>query len=339
MIEIDGSQGEGGGQVLRSALSLSICTGQPFRMVRIRAKRPTPGLMRQHLAAVRAAASICGAQTAGAAPGSTEIDFRPGRVRPGSYAFEIGTAGSTTLVFQTVLMPLLLASAASEVRIAGGTHNRAAPPADFVERAFLPVLARMGADVRFEVLRHGFHPRGGGEIRAAIARTTGLRRLALHERGAPTRRLAEAFVASLPAEIGRRELAVVARELGWAAQELRLRDLGRGSGPGNALTITAGFEHVTEVFTGFGERGVPAEAVAAAAVREAQAYLAAAAPVGEHLADQLLVPLALGPGGSFTATVGSEHLRTNAAIVERFTGRRVRMDPGPAGQRVEIDPA
>jgi len=141
MIEIDGSEGEGGGQMLRSALSLSMCTSQPFRMVNIRAKREKPGLMRQHLTAVRAATEVCGAAVIGDEVGSGEITFRPGKVKPGNYSFSIGTAGSCTLVLQTVLPPLLTASAPSQIRISGGTHNKASPPVDFLQRAYLPLVA------------------------------------------------------------------------------------------------------------------------------------------------------------------------------------------------------
>jgi RNA 3'-terminal phosphate cyclase (ATP) len=335
MIEIDGSQGEGGGQVLRSALSLAIATQQPFRIASIRAKRSKPGLMRQHLTSVNAAAAICGGEVVGADIGSTALTFRPGRVRAGDYAFAIGTAGSCTLVLQTVLFPLLAAEGASTVSVKGGTHNKAAPPVDFLQRSFLPLLSRMGAQVDMTLIRHGFYPKGGGEIRAAIVPAR-LGRLELHERGERVRAFAEAYVAALPVDIARRELDVVGKALNWGADQLLLRGLPQEQGPGNALTVTVAFAHVTEVFSGFGEHGVSAESVAAGAVREARDYLAAGAPVGEHLADQLLLPLVLGEGGSFTATTASRHLRTNAQIVERFTGRRVDIEQTTEGYRVEV---
>lgn len=335
MIEIDGSQGEGGGQVLRSSLSLAIATQQPFRIVDIRAKRSKPGLMRQHLTSVNAAVAICGGDAAGAGIGSTALTFRPGRVRGGDYAFAIGTAGSCTLVLQTVLFPLLAADGASTVSVKGGTHNKAAPPVDFLQRSFLPLLVRMGAQVEMTLVRHGFYPKGGGEIRAAIVPAR-LGRLDLHERGERLRSHAEARVAALPVDIARRELDVVGKAFDWGPDQLLLRGLPNDQGPGNALAVTVEFANVTEVFSGFGEPGVPAERVAADAVREARAYLAAVAPVGEHLADQLLLPLALGAGGSFTATTASRHLRTNAQIVERFTGRRVAIEAVAGGYRVEV---
>jgi RNA 3'-terminal phosphate cyclase (ATP) len=293
-------------------------------------------LLRQHLTAVNAAAEICGATVDGGEIGSRALVFRPGRVRGGDFTFPIGTAGSCTLVLQTVLPPLLSAPAPSRVRIQGGTHNRAAPPFEFLQRAFLPLLARMGAGVDLELRSHGFYPRGGGGIRAQIVPVPRLGALVLTERGAPTGSSAEALVAGLPANIATRELDVIGRRLGFSRDQLHLRALPNDLGPGNALTITLGYENVTEVVAGFGERGVRAEDVAHAAADEALAYREASAPVGEHLADQLLLPLALGEGGTFVATMASGHLGSNAEIVQRFTARRISIVPGPGGVEVTV---
>jgi RNA 3'-terminal phosphate cyclase (ATP) len=336
MIEIDGAQGEGGGQILRSSLSLAICTQQPFRLVDIRANRDQPGLRRQHLTAVKAAAEICAARVEGAELGSRALTFRPGPVRAGDYSFAIGTAGSSSLVLQTVLPPLLKASAQSRVRITGGTHNRGSPPFDFLERAFLRQLRGLGADVELMLGSHGFYPRGGGEIRARIAPAKSLGALDLTTRGSMTRGFAEAYVAGLPGRIAQRELEVIGAELGWGRERLHLRSLANDEGPGNVVTITLEFEHVTEVFTGFGERGIRAETVALDAAQAARDYLAAVAPVDEHLADQLLLPMVLGRGGRFLVTAATEHLRTNASVVERFTDRRVRIEPAHAGTLVTV---
>ena len=335
MIEIDGSQGEGGGQMLRSSLSLSICTQEPFRIFNIRANRDKPGLKRQHLTAVKAAAEICGGTVTGAEIGSRELVFEPGQLRGGNYSFAIGTAGSSTLVLQTVLPPLLTAAEPSTVRISGGTHNRGSPPFDFLQRAFLPLLARMGAKVELQLRRHGFYPRGGGEIVATI-QPSGLSALTLNERGERVRAFAEAYVAALPIHIGQRELEVIGQGLNWSQDQLFLRGLSNDMGPGNAVTITVEHEYVTEVFTGFGERGVRSETVAGAAVDEARAYIASSAPVGEHLADQLLLPMALGQGGSFTTRAATEHLRSNALVIERFTSRRVTIAKSPEGFSVRM---
>lgn len=336
MIEIDGSEGEGGGQILRSSLALSIHTQQPFRITRIRANRDKPGLLRQHLTAVKATGEICNADLVGAEMNSRELTFRPGRLAPGDYSFAIGTAGSSTLVLQTVLPPLLLADAASKVRITGGTHNRGSPPFDFLQRAFMPLIRRMGARVDIELSRHGFFPKGGGEIRATIHPASRLSPIHIHERGAPVRSYAEAYVAALPMHIAERELEVIGNKLSWPPEQLSLRALPNDMGPGNAVTITVEHEHVTEVFTGFGERGVRAETVAGDAATEALTHLQMSAPVGEHLADQLLLPMALANGGSFTTTTLSRHLLSNALVIERFLGVKTTMERTASGHRVTV---
>jgi len=336
MIEIDGSEGEGGGQILRSSLSLAICTQQPFRIANIRANREKPGLMRQHLTAVKAAAEICAAEVDGAEPGSRTLTFRPGRLAAGDYSFAIGTAGSCTLVFQTVLPALLIAAGESRVRITGGTHNRASPPFDFLARSFLPLLGRMGATVELELAAYGFFPRGGGQIRARIVPGKRLGAIDLAERGPWMRGVAEAYVSALPIHVAQRELEVIGRVLGWTEPQLLLRGLPNDVGPGNAVTITLEHEHVTEVFTGFGEKGVRAETVAEQAAAAANEYLAARAPVGEHLADQLLLPMALGDGGRFVTAKATPHLRSNVAVIERFTARRFSIEPVPDGFAVSL---
>jgi RNA 3'-terminal phosphate cyclase (ATP) len=334
MIEIDGSEGEGGGQILRSSLSLAICMQQPFRISNIRANREKPGLRRQHLTAVKAAAEICAARVEGAELESRALTFRPGRLAAADYSFDIGSAGSSTLVFQTVLPALLTADGVSRVRIFGGTHNKGSPPFDFLARCFLPLLGRMGADVQLELARHGFYPRGGGEIRARITPARQLGSLSLPERGALVRKYAESYVAAIPVHVAQRELEVIGRSLGIAPADLHLRALPNDMGPGNAVTITLEHQHVTEVFTGFGEKGVPAETVARRAAEDAAAYLSASAPVDEHLADQLLLPMALGSGGSIVTRALSPHLHSNAAVIGQFTGRKVTF--APSGNCMEV---
>ncbi len=324
MLNIDGSMGEGGGQVLRTSLALSLLVGQPFRIAKIRAGRPRPGLMRQHLLAVESAARIGDAEIVGAELGSTQVEFRPKAVRAGDYRFALGGAGSTTLVFQTVLFPLLLAGGAPSVlRFAGGTHNPMAPPVDFLETTFLPLLARMGAHVEIAFERHGFYPAGGGAWTATIQPVERLGRLDLLERGAIRSRRATALVANIPASVAVRELDTLVATLGWDrsdAQPLVVRD---SPGPGNALIATVESEHVTELVTGFGERGVRAETVATRVASEVTRYLHAGVPVGEHLADQLLLPMALGTGGSFRTVRPSGHTTTQAVLLETFLGVKV----------------
>ncbi|HKE17753.1 MAG TPA: RNA 3'-terminal phosphate cyclase [Kofleriaceae bacterium] len=324
MLRIDGSAGEGGGQVLRTSLSLSALTGQPFRMVNVRARRRRPGLLRQHLTALEAAAAIAGASVEGAAIGSGEVVFRPGSVQPGHHAFSVGTAGSATLVLQTVLPPLLVAAAPSTLALEGGTHNPMAPSFDFLERVFLPLVRRMGARVDVSLDAHGFYPAGGGRFRATVVPCAALAPMELVERGEVRGRRARAVVSALPRAIAERELRVVGELLGWDESCL-VAETVTSRGPGNAVAIEIESERVTEVFTGFGERGVRAEVVAGRAAAEALEYLASGAPVGHHLADQLLLPLAVAGGGAFRSLQPSLHARTQAEIIRLFLGVETEM--------------
>lgn len=323
-IELDGAQGEGGGQILRTALSLSMLQGRPVRLVNIRAGRRKPGLMRQHLACVRAAESVCSAAVDGAQIGATALHFRPGAIRGGDYEFRIGTAGSTMLVLQTVLPALLRADVASTLALEGGTHNQMAPSSDFIADAFLPQLARMGAQVSMTVERHGFYPAGGGCVRVTVT-PTALMPLALHERGNAQGIDATVLLRNLPQHIAERELDAAAARLTLTKRQ-RL-DLPSGPGPANALVLTARFEHVSEVVVGLGEHGVSAENVARAASDQLRSYLAHGAPVGEHLADQLLLPLLLAGGGSFVTGRPNAHLETNAAVIRAFGAADITIAP------------
>ena len=321
MLTIDGSMGEGGGQVLRSALGLSLVTGTPFRIENIRHKRKKPGLMRQHLTAVQAAAQVGGAEVRGDRIGSSELWFEPAGVTAGDYEFAIGTAGSTSLVLQAILPGLLVADGSSQVTIEGGTHNPYAPPFEFLVRSFAPVLARMGACLELEMVRPGFYPAGGGCIRARVEPVAGAeawRPLQLEERGAVVRRRAIAQIANLPRSVAERELRVIGRKLGFVADELEVCELAESRGPGNLVTIVYECEHVTEVFTGFGELGKPAERVATDAVHAFKSHVKLDVPVGRYLADQLLIPFAMARGGSFRTAPLSRHTRTNLAVVSRF---------------------
>jgi RNA 3'-terminal phosphate cyclase (ATP) len=321
MITIDGSMGEGGGQILRSALGLALVTGLPFRIENVRAKRKKPGLMRQHLTCVQAAARIGCARIEGDEIGSTAFTFEPGGIEPGDYHFAIGTAGSTSLVLQAILPGLLVARGKSTVAIEGGTHNPYAPPFDFLVRAFLPLLARMGADVTIELVRPGFYPAGGGRIEVTVHPVDtagGLRPLHLTERGAIQRRQAIAQIADLPKNIADRELKTIGRKLKFERGELLTRVIEDSRGPGNLLTVILECDHVTEVFTGFGEPRKPAENVAGEAVHHVKEYLKSEAPVGRFLADQLLLPMAMAGEGSFRSLPLSRHSLTNIQVVEMF---------------------
>ncbi|HEY3835410.1 MAG TPA: RNA 3'-terminal phosphate cyclase [Bryobacteraceae bacterium] len=318
MIRIDGSFGEGGGQILRTSLSLSLVTGKPFRIDNIRAGRERPGLLRQHLTAVLAATEVCGADVEGATLGSTSLTFTPGEVRPFEYRFSVGTAGSGTLVFQTVLPALMTAALPSRIWIEGGTHNTAAPPFDFLDRAFLPLIQRMGPKVRLQFERYGFYPAGGGRFCAEIEPCGKLAPLQLGERGEITTRRIVAVVANLPGHIAVREIETVADMLNWGKDAGKIEQTRNSPGPGNVVMVEVGSAEVTEIFTAFGQMGVAAEKVASTAAREARDYLASRAAAGEHLTDQLLLPLALAGQGSFTARKINMHARTNMAVISQF---------------------
>ena len=337
MLHLDGSAGEGGGQILRTALGLSIVTGTPFTIDRIRAGREKPGLLRQHLTAVRAAQEVGAAEVSGAAIGSRVLTFRPGVVNPGVHSFSVGTAGSATLVLQTVLPALLLAKAPSTIRLEGGTHNAWAPPFDFLEKAFVPILARMGAKVSLKLERRGFYPAGGGRFTAAIEPCSRLGRLDLLERGTIRATRATAMVASLPSSIAQRELRVLERALSLDRTRLKALEDRDSAGPGNVLEVEIESEHLTELFTSFGEKRVSAEAVAERLAKDVREYLESGAPVGEYLADQLLIPLALAGGGSFATTPLSPHSTTNIDVIEKFLARKFTVErPSETQHRVSV---
>jgi RNA 3'-terminal phosphate cyclase (ATP) len=326
MILIDGSEGEGGGQVLRNALALALVTGQAFRIENIRANRSRPGVMRQHATAVEAACAIGGTECEELAVGASTLSFTPGKVVPGEHRFAVGTAGSTSLVLQTILPPLMLADTPSRLVLEGGTHNIYAPPFDFIERTFLPLVNRMGPTVSARLVRPGFYPAGGGRIEVDITPCRALTPLDLLERGALRRVEARATVASLPGEIAMRELAVADKVLHWPEESRRIVQLPDAVGPGNILILEAEFDHVTEIVSGFGKLGVAAETVAQKAAKRMAGYLGSSAFAGPYLADQLLLPFALAGGGSFTTVKPSQHSRTASEVIAKFLPVRIRFD-------------
>lgn len=316
MLLLDGSHGEGGGQILRSALTLSMLTRTPFRIINIRAKRKKSGLLQQHLTAVQAAARVAQAHVTGAELGAKELTFEPNEVMSGYYEFSIGTAGSTTLVLQTVLLPLVLAAAPSQLVLTGGTHNPFAPPFEFLQKTFLPLLHRMGAPVEAKLLRPGFYPNGGGKLEVFIQPTKQLLPFMLNEAGAVLRQSARVLVSNLPRHIAEREATIIIAEMKLHPNEIGIAEL--QSGPGNVVMIEIVRETLTEIFTAFGARGLPAEKVARRAVEETKKYLAAQVPVGEHLADQLLLPMALAGEGSFLTLPLTLHTQTNIEVLKQF---------------------
>jgi len=317
MITIDGSYGEGGGQILRTSLALSLVTGKPFAIHNIRAGRKKPGLMRQHLTAVNAAAEIGIAAIEGNSIGSQAFTFEPEMIKPGNFHFAIGSAGSCTLVFQTILPALIIAGGPSVIILEGGTHNPFAPPFDFLEKAFLPVINRMGPKVDAVLEKPGFYPAGGGRFKVSI-NPAGLNGFDLLERGNIINKTARAAVANLPVNIANRELEVIREKLDWDRELLKAVEVENSQGPGNILTVEVESDNITEVFTGFGEKGISAEKVAKRAVGSVREYLDFNVPVGRHLADQLLIPMALAGGGKFRTLSPTQHTTTNVEIIKKF---------------------
>ncbi|MGB0954042.1 MAG: RNA 3'-terminal phosphate cyclase [Planctomycetota bacterium] len=339
-ITLDGRHGEGGGQILRSGLTLSLCTGRPLQLSDIRANRRKPGLMRQHFACVKAAMEISGGSADGAYLGSQELRFQPGTVRGGAYRFAVGSAGSASLVLQTILLPLLFAEEESVVHIEGGTHNAWAPTADFLRSTFLPVLRRMGVQADLELERVGFFPAGGGAIVVHVRPIRdALHPLDLLERGERLARTATIRNAHLAHSIIEKEAAALRNSLGMTDEEITIVQHPDSIGPGNTVEISLEYERITEVLTGFAERGVPARQVANGVAKKAQRFLTHDHPVGGHLADQLLLPMALLAGGRFRTKGLSKHFQTNVDVIHAFLPNAVKTTPLVNGNHlVEVKP-
>jgi RNA 3'-terminal phosphate cyclase (ATP) len=329
MIELDGSHGEGGGQILRSALALAALTGRPFKLVNIRANRAKPGLQPQHLMCVKAAGAICGATYKGAAVGSSVLYFEPGPVKSGEYTFTIGTAGATALVLHTVYLPLALrGTAPSVVTVTGGTHNPHAPCHHFNATTWGAYLKRAGIEIEQEMVRPGFYPRGGGEIRAVVHPCPRVTGLTLITRPELTTAGGFSAVAGLPEAVARRQAKRLASRLKAEGVEphLPLEEWDALS-PGTVAAVVFRQAPVPTLFFGLGERGKPAETVADDAADEAIRYRDANAPVDPHSADQLLLPLVFSPDASaYRTSEVTRHLTTNIATVGRFVDRSITLD-------------
>ncbi len=332
-VDIDGSHGEGGGQILRTSLALSLITGKTLRMKRIRAHRRQPGLQRQHLACVHAAARMCGAKVTGAAPDSQTLEFVPGTASPAEINIDIGSAGSATLVVQTVLVPAIALGRELKLTVTGGTHNPLAPPFEFLDRVFGPHLRAMGANVTMTLDKIGVMPKGGGKVVVEIHKGDRLRPIELVHAGSVVSRRAISIIAGLPTHVAERELDVARERLHDPICEIR--DVPR-AGPANVFMVE--IEMATgsrEVVTGFGEKGLRAEIVAARALDELAAFIAHDVPVGEHLEDQLLLPMAVAGGGRFRcASPLSPHARTNIDTIKEFV--RVPFEVQDDGAIVEV---
>lgn len=340
LIAIDGAQGEGGGQILRTALTLSAVTGQGFEITRIRAGRIRPGLRPQHLAAVRAAAMACGARVGGAFDGSPDLRFEPGAVVPGEFRFEIATAGAASLVLQTVLPALATGSGRSRVDVTGGTHVPASPSFHYLANHWAAAVEGLGLVARLSLVRAGFYPKGGGEVRAEALPWERGRSLVLEERGALVSARGTSGAARVKGDVARRQRDAAQQRL-WEERRIEavweVPELPAAS-PGSFLLLEAVFEKSRAAFGFLGQRGLRAEVLGDRAARQLLKFLDAEGAVDPHLADQMVVPLALAQGGGRVTTPEvTRHLETAAWVVSLFGiparvwGRR----GGPGGLELE----
>jgi RNA 3'-terminal phosphate cyclase (ATP) len=325
LIELDGSFGEGGGQILRTSLALSLLTGKPFHLRNVRANRPRPGLQPQHLQSVLAAAAVSGAQTRGASLQSTDLTFEPGPVVAGSYRFDIGTAGATGLVLHTLYLPLALRGAdPSELTLVGGTHVSTSPSFHFLDATWRRYLEALGLRVGLRLVRPGFYPRGGGTVLAFLQPCAALHGVTLPPRG-PVRATGFSAVAGLDAGIARRQARRATQRLERQGLTIELREETWQGGPGTVIQVELDTSPAPTSFFALGARGKPAEAVADEVVEQVVRYLRAGpALVDGHSADQLVLPLALAEGPSeYGVAEVTLHLTTNIAVIRRFLDREI----------------
>lgn len=322
-LEIDGSEGEGGGQILRSSLAMSAVLGQPVRFRSIRAGRGRPGLRAQHLTCVNALAKITGADVAGATVGSQELAFSPRAIRAGTYRFDVAevspSAGSLSLVFQAIALPLAFASDVSRITLSGGTHVAWSPPVHYLQMVYLPTIAQMGLEADIQLKKWGWYPKGGGEAIAEV-HPAKLRGIRLSERGA-TRNIKVLSVSSnLPLSIARRQRDSSLRILESKGVEVSSEIIDVPAlDKGTVVFIALELENSRAGFTSLGEMGKRAEVVAEEAARECVDFLGTDAAIDEHLADQLITLMALAKGrSSFTTSIITSHLLTNIRVAEQF---------------------
>jgi len=323
---VDGSMGEGGGQILRTSLALACITGRNLHIENIRAARRKPGLAKQHLICVRAACEICGGKCEGAAIGSQVLDFQPGHIHGGDYSFDIGSAGSATLVIQTILPALFLADLPSRVTVTGGTHNPWAPPYNFLAETFLPAIRTAGFDADCKLVRHGFFPAGGGKIYLNVRprQQNPKQTINFCEPPENIQIHARIYTAKLPAHIAQRQKKLLSLSK-LKFQSIEHIEVTDSNGPGNCIMIRLvaassaawGWVNPT-VFTAFGQKGKPSEKVVDEVVSLAEDFLPSGAAVDRFSADQLLIYMAISKTGCYTTNSLTTHLTTNIETIKKF---------------------
>lgn len=318
-VYIDGSRGEGGGQILRTSLALACITGRNLRIENIRAARRNPGLAKQHLSCVEAARQICDGQCRGAALRSQTLDFQPGPVRGGNFSFDIGSAGSASLVIQTILPALFLAEKPSTVTVTGGTHNPWAPPFDFLSETFLPAIATAGFKARCKLIKHGFFPAGGGRITLDIQpwQQGVSRAMDFCEPDKERKISGRIYTARLPEHIAQRQKRLLLQS-GLNIRNIEHIEVTDSDGPGNCVMLRLCGQDRTTIFTAFGERGKPSEKVIGEVAGLAKDFSDSGAAVDRFLADQLLIYMAISKVGHYTTNELSTHLTTNIETIKQF---------------------
>ena len=325
MLVIDGSSAEGGGQIPRTALALSMVTGQPFRIKNIRARRRKPGLMRQHVTVIESAMRLCSAGVDGLGLGSSEFTFFPGDVRPGEYTFNAGRAVSISFLLQTILPVLALAKGKSSVTFTGGIANPSAPPLEFLLKSYLPQLRKMGLEASLKLDAPATAQVGISRCLATIEPMVRFRPVSLMDRGVPMQRKAMTSVTSLTGHESGQEVREFDKTLAMASASFK-----EESRPTNVM-LEMSYEGVTEIFTGFARSGVSHEAATTDAAKQARTYMSSNAAVCEFLADQLLVPLALAGSGRLTTTRISPHAKASMDTIRTFLGVEFYTEPLPGG--------
>ena len=340
IIEIDGSYGEGGGQILRTALTFSAILKKPIRVHHIRAGRKNPGLQPQHLKAVEASARITEGWAEGLQVGSDTITFIPQHIVPGDYKFDIGTAGSVTLLLQALLLPLCLSQESSRLTLVGGTHVLWSPPFHFLNEILFPILTSMGISLEASIERWGWYPKGGGILRVEVRPIRELKPISLIERGPLKKIRGISATSHLPRHVGERQkdyaLKKIEKELKMDAEVQVLYDV-PANGPGSFLFLIAESQGAMAGFSSLGQRGKRAEEVAEEAVDSLKEYIKWDGCIDPHLSDQLIPFVALAKGNSvFTTTRMTEHLLTNLWVVQHFLDVRI-SKWGEKGERGRIE--
>ncbi len=318
MITIDGSFGEGGGQILRTSLSLAAITGTDVHFENIRASRPKPGLMRQHLACAKAVAEICGGELEGGELNSQQLTLKPGKIYGGDYRFVIGSAGNTLLLAQTVIPVLLFADKPSTVVLEGGTYTTKAPVYDFFERVYLPCLRKMGLEVSCRMDHIGFYPAGGGKVTLSVKPARVWGKLSLCERGDLRNARVSAIGSGLDESILSDELKIFQAGLVDMLKFHAEKKNVKCDGSGNVLIAELEYDNLTEIFSACGSYGVSRVSVARNAVTDAKRYLKNNWVVGQYLADQLMLPMAVGAGGDYLTGKPTKHSETNRDVIRKF---------------------